>query len=109
MAFQVVASTSDLEPGKMKTVDLNGSKVLLANAEGNYFALDDKCPHIGKSLSKGSLRGCAIECGYHHAQWDIKTGQNLANAKVLFLQMACKNAKTYPVKIEGNNILVDKD
>lgn len=109
MVFVKLASTSDVPAGKMKAFDLKGQKILLANTNGSFHALTNKCPHIGKPLDKGSLDGYSVTCAYHHAQFDVRDGANLEVAKLLFLKMACAGAKTYPVKIEGSEVLVELD
>lgn len=107
MALLRVATTSEVLPGDIKAFDVGGKKILIANANGEYFAMDNKCPHIGKPLDKGTLTGCILTCAYHHAQFDVRNGKNLQDAKLLFLKMSCKDAKTYRVNLEGNTILVD--
>lgn len=109
MAFVNVGSTSEVPDGQVKTFDLGGKKVLVAKANGSFYALENKCPHIGKPLDSGLLTGCVLTCSYHKAQFDVRDGLNLTPARVLFLKMACKNARTYPLKVEGSNILIEPD
>lgn len=45
-------------------------------ADDKYYCVQDKCPHFGFSLAKGSLFGEKIVCPLHHATFDIKTGLN---------------------------------
>ncbi len=109
MAFVRVSSTSEVPTGKMKAFDLGGKKILVANANDSFYALDNKCPHIGKPLDNGILQECIVTCAYHKAQFDIRDGINLTAAKLLFLKMPCKNAKSYPVKVEGGDVFVQPD
>lgn len=43
--------------GKMKHVEINGKEILIANIDGNYYAVSDRCGHSNASLSRGNLKG----------------------------------------------------
>lgn len=109
MAFVKLATASDVPPGKMKAFDISGKSILLANEDGSFYALRNKCPHIGKPLDKGTFDGHTITCAYHHAQFDVQNGVNLKAAKLLFLTVACADVQSFPVKIEGNDVLIELD
>jgi len=81
--------------------------ILLANVGGAIYALDNKCPHLGGDLSAGVLDGTMVTCPRHGAKFDVRTGENLGNAKIAFIKMNVGNAKSFSVKTEGNDILVD--
>lgn len=108
MTFIRVTGTDELLEGQMKSFPVNGTKVLLVKTNGSIYAVDNKCPHIGKPLDRGKLDGCVLECAFHHARFDLRTGNNVGDAKIFFLKMRCKPAKTYAVKVEGNDILVEQ-
>ncbi len=42
-----VATTQDLQPGAALCVEVDGKKIALFNVDGNYYALDDACTHVG--------------------------------------------------------------
>ena len=95
-----------IAPGEKKGFPLNGKTVLLANVDGAFFALDNKCPHMGGSLVDGDLEDVTLTCPRHGAKFDVRTGKNVGNAKLAFIQMKVVDAVSYPVKVEGNDILV---
>jgi nitrite reductase/ring-hydroxylating ferredoxin subunit len=64
--FVEVAKTSEIEPGKMKSVEVKGVAVLIANVDGKFYALDDRCGHMNTML-----------CPLHFAEFDVTTGQNI--------------------------------
>ena len=107
MSFVKIAETDMIAPGEKKGFPLNGKTVLLANVDGAFFALDNKCPHMGGNLAGGVLEGTTVTCPRHGAKFDVRTGQNLGNAKIAFVKMNVGDAKAFPVKIDGNDILVD--
>jgi len=106
MEFVKVASAAELAPGQMKEVTAGGNKVLLANVDGGFYAIARKCPHLGGNLCKGKLEGSAVKCPLHGARFDVKTGQAVADAKLLFLKMKVRDATTFPLRVEGTDILV---
>jgi nitrite reductase/ring-hydroxylating ferredoxin subunit len=53
----LVGKTSEMPPGKLNKVSVDGKEVLVVNLDGNYFAMDDTCTHSGASLSEGQLDG----------------------------------------------------
>lgn len=107
MSYVNVAKTTDLGNNEMKMIEINGIEILISNIDGGYYAISNKCPHMGGSLSEGILNGGIITCPKHGAKFDAKTGENVGDAKIVFLKMKVKDDRTYPVKIEDNNILVD--
>lgn len=76
-AFVEVAKTGEIEPGKMKSVDVKGVAVLIANVDGKFYALDDRCGHMNAMLSMGTLRGKIVVCPFHFAEFDVTTGQKI--------------------------------
>jgi 3-phenylpropionate/trans-cinnamate dioxygenase ferredoxin component len=95
-----VASVDELPPGTLKSVELDGFSICLANADGEIYAVRDNCSHRDFPLSEGSLHGGAtLECAWHGARFDLKTG------KALRLP-AIKPVKTYEVVVEAGEISI---
>lgn len=109
MAYVKVLVVEDILAGTKKKVEVNGKQVFIANLDGIFFAMADKCPHMGGSLAEGSLEGNLIVCPRHHAKFDVTTGKAVGNAKIAFLKVKVNDAKTIPVKVEGNDILVNME
>ncbi len=107
MTFAPAGPASDLAPGAMMGVEVEGQKLLLANVGGTFYAIQRKCPHMGFDLCKGTLHGDRVTCRMHDASFDLKTGEALEKAKLLFLKMQPKPAKTFPVKVEGGQVMVE--
>ena len=53
----IAGKTSEIPPGKMIKVSIDGRDILVANIDGEYCATDDSCTHSGSSLSEGKLNG----------------------------------------------------
>jgi 3-phenylpropionate/trans-cinnamate dioxygenase ferredoxin component len=87
-------------PGEAKVVMPRGLRLALANVDGEYYAIDDVCTHDGGPLGQGELVGDEIECPRHGAMFSVRTGKAMTLPAIL-------PVKTYPVKVEGNDILVE--
>ena len=97
-----IAGTADLSAGEGKTVDMEGKSIALFNVDGIFYAMDDACTHVGGSLGDGSLDGETVTCPLHGAQFNVKTGEVLGPP-------AGSNVKSYPVKVEGDAVMVEID
>jgi 3-phenylpropionate/trans-cinnamate dioxygenase ferredoxin subunit len=95
-----VAKTTEVKPGQMKAFAVNGRRVLIANWEGTFFATQDLCTHDNGTLADGELIDGEIECPRHGGRFDLKTGAVTALPPMFPI-------KTYPVKTEGDRLLVD--
>jgi 3-phenylpropionate/trans-cinnamate dioxygenase ferredoxin subunit len=109
MNFVKVAQVSEIAAGSMKKVLVAGQEMLLANVEGKFYAIPSKCPHLGGDLSKGTLSGEIVTCPRHGAKFNVGTGQAVGDATVVFLKIRPKDARSYPVKVEGSDILLGTD
>ena len=85
--YVAVAKVSDLEPGQKKRFTVGKTRVLLANADGTFYALRDHCGHQRAALSKGKLEDHVIECPLHFARFDVRTGKMLSGPDFERLQM----------------------
>ena len=94
-----VGKVTDLEAGKGKVIEAEGKELALFNVEGKFYAIDNICLHQGGPLGEGEVVGKCVICPYHGWEYDITTGAVTfnANAKV----------KTYPVKVEGDDVQVE--
>ena len=106
MEYVKVSDTTALSENTMMKVNVGGKDILLANVDGSYYAIAHKCTHLGGPLSKGALDGSTVTCPWHGAQFDVKTGKAVGDAKVAFIKMRVKDVESFPVKVEGTDILV---
>ena len=68
------ATLAELEPNGLKTVALGGRTLVLWRYDGRVYALDNRCPHMGFPLDRGSLHDGLLSCHWHNARFDVKTG-----------------------------------
>lgn len=69
-----VVSAEQLPVGSMKTFDVEGKLILVANVDGVFYAMDAICSHEDWDLSEGMLEDVKVVCAGHGAVWDLMTG-----------------------------------
>ncbi|MFP5220593.1 MAG: non-heme iron oxygenase ferredoxin subunit [Actinomycetes bacterium] len=95
-----VAKLSDLpDEGAVKVV-VDGTPVCLARTQGEVLAVNDVCSHADVSLSEGDVEDGTVECWLHGSRFDLRTGAPTGLP-------ATKPVATYPVIIDGEDVLVD--
>jgi toluene monooxygenase system ferredoxin subunit len=99
MTFDKAATLDELWIGEKLGVVVSGRPVLLVNVEGMVCAFEDRCRHKGIALSQGKLEGHVLTCAVHGWIYDVCTGQGINPESARLLR--------FPVRIEGNDILVD--
>lgn len=71
------ASVVELPPSTAKRVSLGGRVIALFNVGGEFYAVEDRCPHEGGRLSSGSVDDGAVRCPVHGACFALATGEAL--------------------------------
>jgi 3-phenylpropionate/trans-cinnamate dioxygenase ferredoxin subunit len=107
MASIRAASTADVPDGKMKKVPIGGRELLIANVNGVYYALNNRCPHMGGSLANGTLQGDIVTCPRHGSQYNVKTGEAVGKAKIAFFSTMPHDAEHYETRIVGTDVIVE--
>ena len=96
------AALSEIPEEGAVRVELAGKPVCLARSGGQVYALDDVCSHADVALSEGDVEGGKIECWLHGSQFDLATGAPTGLPAV-------KPVPTYPVTVEGDDVLVQME
>lgn len=96
----LVAKTSEVPEDEAKRVIIGEHQIALFNLEGEFYATDDICTHAYASLSEGYIEDGCVECPLHAGLFDIKTGKAQGVP-------VTEDIKTYPVRVEGENIYIE--
>jgi nitrite reductase/ring-hydroxylating ferredoxin subunit len=76
--FVDIAKVDEIPAGKMKHVEVNGKEIVIANMNGKFCALDDRCAHMNAPLSMGNLTGDVVTCPFHEAKFNVASGKKIA-------------------------------
>lgn len=79
-----------------------GHRIALFNVAGTFHAIDNTCSHRSGPIGEGELEGEVVTCPWHGAKFNVKTGEVLAPP-------ARKGVWSFPVKVQGNDVLVEVD
>jgi 3-phenylpropionate/trans-cinnamate dioxygenase ferredoxin subunit len=97
--FVAVATKDELPNGARKIVEVDGRAIAVFNIAGEYFAIADVCSHDDGPVAEGELYDYEIECPRHGARFDVRNGKVLSFPAIVGIP-------AYPVKVEGDEILV---
>src|SRR5215472_5709904 len=64
----------ELKAKRMLVVHGSHRPILVVYERGGVFALDNRCPHMGFPLERGSVEDGILTCHWHHARFDLESG-----------------------------------
>ncbi len=94
-----VAKKGDIKEGGSQLAEIEGRQIAIFHHSGKFFAMDNKCPHRAGPLVQGHVEEGKVTCPWHAWQFELKTG--------LCDTMPGASQKTYPIKIENDQILLE--
>ncbi len=131
MPFASVAKVSEIPAGQMRHVEVSEKEILIANVDGKYYAVSDRCGHMNGRLSMGTLVGSTVTCPIHYSQFDVITGKVVASPHLTSIEALKKfnlpeemlkgaarlnelqsvirtyDLPTFEVEVRGDEVLVD--
>jgi nitrite reductase/ring-hydroxylating ferredoxin subunit len=93
------ASLAELRAAGRLVVHLDQHTLCLFSEGDDVFAVDNRCPHMGFPLHRGSVSDGILTCHWHHARFDLCTGGT-------FDQFA-DDLRTFPVELRNGEVWVD--
>ena len=96
--FFKVAKEGAVPEGEGRSFAVEGRMVGVYLLDGEYFAMNDFCPHMGASLASGFVEDHAVSCPWHAWRFSVKDGTWLDNPKI--------KTDCYPVRVEAGMIEV---
>ena len=95
-----VLRASDLAPGTMQMVQVDGVDILVVNLDGELHALQGICSHEYFELDKGFLTDGTLTCALHLSRFDLANGEALDPPAELPLAL-------YPVSVEDGAVILE--
>jgi nitrite reductase/ring-hydroxylating ferredoxin subunit len=92
--FVHAASLQELKARRRIVVHGRHRPILLVYENGHVFALDNRCPHMGFPLDRGSIEDGILTCHWHHARFELASGCTF--------DLWADDVPTCPVEIRGN-------
>ncbi len=77
---------------------IDGLPVVVFWADDRAYAIEDRCPHMGFPLHRGTLEGGLVTCHWHHARFDLVSGCTL--------DLWADDAHGFVAEVEGTSVWV---
>lgn len=106
MPLVKACTKSDVPLGTLKLVKAANKDIVIANIDGNFYAMDNWCTHEEGNLSEGTLKKNVLTCPEHEAQFEVTTGRVLLGPDGDNPD-SIRPENTYKVKVEGNDLIID--
>src|SRR5919202_4808389 len=90
-----VAQLAEVQGAGCLVVHVKEHTLALFNYGGSIYAVDNRCPHMGFPLSRGTVKDGILTCHWHHARFDVMSGGT-------FDQWA-GDVPSFPVQIRNEN------
>ncbi len=97
--FVKVADLKDVPEGAPKAVKVEGRSIALFQHQGNVYATDNQCPHMGYPLTRGRVRNGVLTCDWHGWSYDMRGGGCFTGG--------CDDLDTFPVEVRDSAIYID--
>ena len=93
-----VGTVDDIQAHGCVQVSGGGHGIAVFAHEGRFYAVDNRCPHMGFPLSRGTVHDGLLTCHWHHARFDLEGGGTL--------DPFADNVRTFPVLVENGSVYV---
>ena len=90
---------SDLAPGRCHGLRVDGRTLVLVRDGDAVHALDNRCPHMGFPLDRGSVDDGILTCHWHHARFDVTTGGTF--------DLWADDAPAFPTEVIDGDVWID--
>ena len=95
----IVARLEELPNQGKKLVTVAGQEILLVNQKGTIYAVENECPHQGAPMAGAVLKESYLACPRHGYRFELKDGSCREHPEFTL--------KTWPVRVENNEIIID--
>ena len=97
-----VATATEVPAGELRAVPTDRGPLVLASVDGDIYALEDRCSHQDYPLSAGELEYDELECPFHGARFDVRSGRAVQLPAVT-------PVRTFQVEIRDGDVYVRLD
>ena len=99
--FVEVAALDELESEGRQLVNAEGQAIALFHHDGEVYAVDNRCPHMGFPLTEGTVEDGILTCHWHHARFELEEGDTF--------DPWADDVQTFPVAVDDGVVYLDPD
>lgn len=96
--YRPVIAADEIPPGEMRAVEVEEQPLLIANVEGEFYAVTNRCGESPLPLEYSELTGAELRCSWHGCRYDIRSGKRLDHGD--------ERLAVFPVSIEDGVVRV---
>lgn len=97
--LHTVGRTDELPDGDSASVEVAGKRLAVFHCDGQFYAIDDYCPHAGAPLAGGYVENGIVTCPWHAWRFRLADGAWADNPRI---KIGC-----YRVVVEGDSVNVE--
>ncbi|HLN07154.1 MAG TPA: Rieske 2Fe-2S domain-containing protein, partial [Acidimicrobiales bacterium] len=98
MQRAIIGTVDELRGKGCLTGKVGSQPVCVFWCDGRAYAVDDRCPHMGFPLHRGTVENGLLTCHWHHARFDLESGGTL--------DPFADNVRAHTVEIDGPDVFV---
>lgn len=99
--FVKVATLDEVKTDGARAVRVDHRSIALFWYEGQVYATDNQCPHMGYPLTRGRVRNGVLTCDWHGWSYDLRAGGCFTGG--------CDDLETYPVEVRGDGVYLNPE
>jgi len=108
MVREKLCTVAEFPSAGRQTFKINGMDIAVFLIEGKYYAIQQKCTHMGGNLGKGKIEGKTIKCPLHGAVYNLETGAlEQQVGKIAGMLKKAKDVVTYPIILEDQTLFIE--
>lgn len=96
--YHTVANVGEIPEGEGRAFEVDGTMIAVFRDKGEYFALEDSCPHQGAPLSDGMVCDKTVTCSWHGWRFSLDDGRWLDSPRT--------RVKSYSVRVVDDQVQV---
>lgn len=93
------AQLADVQTAEYLVVHKEGHAIALFSQGDKIYAVDNRCPHMGFPLHRGTVKDCILTCHWHHARFDLASGGTFDSW--------ADDVRAFPVQVRDGDVWVD--
>jgi nitrite reductase/ring-hydroxylating ferredoxin subunit len=93
------AQLADVQAAGNLVVHVEGQTIALFSVDDKVYAVDNRCPHMGFPLQRGTVQNCILTCHWHHARFDLTSGGTF--------DAWADDVRAFPIEIRAGEVWVD--
>ena len=97
LVYHQLCLVNEFDTVEGKPFHINGTHLGVFKYEDKFYAVDNRCPHMGYPMSQGSVRDGVLICHWHHWEFDLKSGG--------CFQAFGDDLKAFPVEVRQDGYL----